>query len=145
MIYLVSTLLAIVLFAGFILLTYMEQRRGVRYFAHSREALDKRVGRLEFIAEHVDFAAFLRDNVKAVGERIVHDTAHGSLVAVRFVERLLTRAVRSLRERRAENAIANDEQKAEGPEAVSFASSMKDFSTALRDERRAGEEQDTNS
>jgi hypothetical protein len=97
--YLTFLVVALALFIGFLGLTRIEARRGARYFAPVRIELDKRAKRVSFIAEHVDFPGFIRDTLRALAARIAHDIAHGSLIAVRFIERLLTRVVRALRER----------------------------------------------
>lgn len=88
-----------VLLGGFIILTAFERRHG-RLFGATRKRLDRWVGRVTYIARHVDWSAFIKDIVHSTVERVVHDIAHASLKLVRFIERLLTRLVRSLRERR---------------------------------------------
>lgn len=90
---------SLVLFIGFLGLTRLEARRGARFLAPARAKLDRKASSVSFIAEHVDFPGFIRDTLRALVARVAHDIAHGSLIAVRFVERLLTRAVRALRER----------------------------------------------
>jgi hypothetical protein len=97
--YLAFLAAALVLFLGFLGLTRVEARRGARFLAPVRVELDKRARRVSFIVEHVDFPGFIRDTLRAAAARFAHDAAHGSLVVVRAVERLLTRAVRALRER----------------------------------------------
>ncbi len=94
---LVLILVTLALLCGFIALTWYEDRRSTRVFAAQRARLDARVSRLEFIIEHVDLSAFLRDEVRRIAARVGHDIAHLSLQAVRFTERLLTRLVRHLR------------------------------------------------
>lgn len=98
--YLISILIAGLLFFGFLLLTYYEARRGTRLFAGSRYKLDKKVGRMVFLLEHVDWGAFTAHVTKTSLNTLAHDIAHGTLIAVRTVERFLTRAVYSLRRRR---------------------------------------------
>lgn len=87
------------LLGGFIILTALERRHG-RLFGEARKKLDRWVGRVTYIARHVDWSSFVKDIVHSSVERVVHDIAHASLKLVRFLERLLTRLVRSLRERR---------------------------------------------
>ena len=87
------------LLGGFIILTALERRHG-RLFGEVRAKLDRWVGRATYIARHVDWSSFVKDMVHSSVERVVHDIAHASLVLVRSIERLLTRLVRSLRERR---------------------------------------------
>lgn len=71
----------------------------MRLFASTRERFDTHVERLVFIAEHVDFAAFAREEARHLVLRIGHDIAHRSLQAVRAVERFLTHVVRTFRMR----------------------------------------------
>lgn len=89
----------ILLTASFIGLTAYEGRHAVRLFDERRAALDHVVRRVQFIIEHVDFAAFLEEAVRHLAHRIAHDSVHLSLQLVRAVERLLTRVVRSFRSR----------------------------------------------
>lgn len=90
---------ALILLGGFLVLTALERKRGARVFQSLRAKLDKQVGRVVFIITHVDWSAFIKHVVRTASERVAHDVVHGTLVAVRFLERLLTRAVRALRER----------------------------------------------
>jgi hypothetical protein len=83
-----------------LLLTAFEMRSGSRLAEPLRRKLDARIARLAFIAAHIDWSAFIKHVVRSTIDRVAHDSAHASLVMVRFVERVLTRAVRSLRERR---------------------------------------------
>ena len=100
MIYLILILGAILLFTGFLLLTAFERKRGLRIAGVFRNRLDAKVGRVTFIAAHVDWGAFAKHVTIAATQRAAHDIAHTVLVAVRTVERMLTRFVRYLRERR---------------------------------------------
>ncbi len=100
MLHLAFILISLALFLGFLALTRVESRRGNRFFAHSRASFDSRVERVTYITEHVDLPAFVRDGLRAASARIVHDIVHVTLIIVRFTERMLTRAVRALRERR---------------------------------------------
>jgi len=98
--YLISILLASLLFFGFLLLTWYESRRGTRFFPSSRYRLDAKVARLAFLIDHVDWGAFTAHLTKTSLNTIAHDLAHGTLIAVRAVERFLTRAVYALRRRK---------------------------------------------
>jgi hypothetical protein len=95
---------AIVLLAGFLLLTRYEAARGARLFAPLRERLDGEVERALFVAHHVDFNAFVYAELRALAIHVGHFIAHVTLQAVRAVERLLTQAVRYLRHRVATDA-----------------------------------------
>jgi alkylation response protein AidB-like acyl-CoA dehydrogenase len=98
--YLIAILVSAALLGGFLALTTLETRRGARFFTRSRERLDVRTARTAFIIRHVDWGASLRDLVRLGFARLVHDLAEGTLALVRTVERILTRTVRYLRERR---------------------------------------------
>lgn len=98
--YLIAVIAAFLAFAGFLLLTLYEAKRGTRFFASARYRLDRKAGKLFFVAGHVDWGAFTAHLTRTTFTTVAHDLAHGSLVAVRAVERFLTRAVRTLRLRR---------------------------------------------
>ena len=130
--YIVFLVLSILLFVGFIALTRYEARRGTRVFAASRNSLDAEAERVSFAASHVDLPAFIRESLRALIARIIHDIAHGSLIAVRFIERLLTRIVRALRARR--GALPAADAAPQGPTA--FVAAMKDFKQELKNGRK---------
>ncbi len=100
MIYLLLIAFSIALFCGFFGLTIAEARTGTRILATPRRTLDKKLARIVFIANHVNWSDFLGHVVQSVVARIAHDMAHWSLIAVRFIERQLTRVVRYLRDSR---------------------------------------------
>lgn len=85
------------LLGGFLLLTQFEQRTARRILGSVRGDLDRRLTQVAFIARHVDWPAFITHTAKAVSVRIAHDVAHGTLIAVRFMERNLTRFVKYMR------------------------------------------------
>ncbi|MBI2025743.1 hypothetical protein HYT04_03080 [Candidatus Kaiserbacteria bacterium] len=97
MIYLIFILASLALLVGFFALTRYEARRGVRFYSAHRDRLDRAVERIVFISEHVNFAEFLRDEVRYFAGRVGHGVAHFSLIGVRSIERLLTDLVRRLR------------------------------------------------
>jgi len=97
MLYLIFILASFVLLVGFFALTDYETRHGVRFYAVHRERLDHSIERFLFISEHVNFAEFLRDEVRHFAGRIGHSVVHFSLIGVRSVERVLTNLVRRLR------------------------------------------------
>lgn len=74
-----------------------EERVERRFFAPTRESLDRQVAQLAFIVAHVDFAAFVKEETQRLVRRVGHALAGGILQAVRAVERSLTRTVRSFR------------------------------------------------
>jgi hypothetical protein len=137
MAYLVSILVSIALLAGFLALTAREARTGRRVLKGARRSLDREAGRVEFVFAHVDFASALRALLIAAGERAAHDLAHGILVAVRLVERLLTRAVRALRTRRAQVRVERAAAPEDAPAlpsvpATPLAKTLRDFKDHLR-------------
>jgi hypothetical protein len=91
---------SILLFAGFLLLTYLESSRQFRLMPASRAKLDRHVKRVAFVVSHVDWSAFIGQLVRNAAEIIVHDVAHATLLVIRALERLLTRIVHGLRTRR---------------------------------------------
>jgi hypothetical protein len=134
---LLFVLTSLILFVAFLVLTRVEMGRGGRFFARQRMALDAEVERWSFVATHVDFPAFIRDGSRALVARIIHDVAHGSLIAVRFLERLLTRAVRALRIHHAHGVAPT----ASANPSSEFVATMKDFKQELRNGRKIeGEE-----
>ncbi len=101
MAYVAFILASLVLFFGFLLLTRAEEHRGVRVLEKRRAALDRETERVAAFMHRTDMAGALYDGVRALSARMVHDITHAALLIVRFIERLLTRAIRTLRERRA--------------------------------------------
>lgn len=100
MLYIILIGLSLILFGGFITLTAFERKRGLRVAGVYRNKLDTKVSRAAFVASHVDWGAFTRHLLGTVLERVLHDVAHFVLRFVRTTERLLTRTVKGLRERR---------------------------------------------
>lgn len=99
--YLIAITVSIGLFGAYFAFVGYEARSGRRAFASVRERFDARVSRAVFIIRHVDWSAFVGESVRTGSQKVVHTVAEGSLYAVRSIERLLTRLVRALRERRA--------------------------------------------
>lgn len=135
MLYYIPIPVALFLLLAFVLLTAVEGSRGMRVLGKSRDRLDARVARTSFVLRHVDWGAFFNDVARAGFERALHDVAHTTLLAVRFLERVLTRAVRSLRMRRmgtlpdpAEPVVAKESR---------IASTARYLKTALKRTRRA--------
>ncbi len=100
MTYLIILLVSLALFIGFLVLTRFEKKRGLRVAGMLRNKLDARTSHAAFVVSHVDWSAFLKHLVVSVAERIAHDVVHATLLVVRTVERLLTRTVKYLREKR---------------------------------------------
>ncbi|HEX8946595.1 MAG TPA: hypothetical protein VF829_00015 [Candidatus Paceibacterota bacterium] len=134
--YAVTEIGLIALFAGFLGLTEYEAQHGVRIAPQLRASIDRFAGRVLFIVEHVDFAAFLRDTTGEIMERIAHDIAHLALQATRFVERQLTRIVRYFRARFAARRAFADA--APSPESSSsYVRAIADFKQELRNSGEA--------
>ncbi|MDE1919459.1 MAG: hypothetical protein KGH56_02045 [Patescibacteria group bacterium] len=116
---------ALILLGGFFALTIYEERRGTRFLAAYRARLDHDVERVEFILAHVDFKAFLIEEVRRVAARVGHDIAHLSLLVVRGAERLLTRTVRYLRTHHAVDATPRET-------ARGYVKTLSDFKDRLK-------------
>ena len=102
MAYLALIFITIALVVSFVALVEYEMRRNVRFAAVQRAELDARIERISFVLVHVDFVAFIRDEVQHFTSRAGHAIVEHSLHAVRAIERFLTRVVRSLRTRHSE-------------------------------------------
>lgn len=89
-------LFADALFVGFLLLTRVEAGRGRRYFEGHRTKLDHKARKVEFILQHVDWGALIRDTTRTTLTAFAHEAAQRSLMLVRSTERFLTRAVQVL-------------------------------------------------
>lgn len=115
------------------MITFIEGKRHTRMFAGWRDRFDVRVNRASFIIQHVDWGAFLTDVTRTFLERALHDVAHASLIAVRFLERILTRTVRTLRMRRQEQLPAAP---LPAPKASLLTETVTYLKTTLRKTRR---------
>jgi len=133
MVYFLFLPAALALFILFLALTLVEGKTGSRLFGASRDRFDERVARASFVLQHVDWGAFVNDVLRTSLERALHDMAHGMLLAVRFIERGLTRAVRYLRMRRERLLPATAEQKPLLEQTTSY------LKRTLRRTRRAPE------
>ena len=103
MTYLFIITATLALLGGFVALTMSETARGTRVFGVMRSRFDVQAERIAFIMAHVDFGAFLRDEIQHALARFGHATATLSLNTVRAAERLLTRVVRHMRQEHAES------------------------------------------
>ena len=124
MIALILITLSFILLGGFLALTEYETQRGIRFHAPFRSKLDQTTSHIQFILANVDLAAFVRDEVRHLIERIGHDSVHLSLVVVRAVERTLTRLVRYLRAREAATIAPRESARA-------FVKTLTDFKDSL--------------
>jgi hypothetical protein len=100
MFYLLLISITLFLFLAFMALTLAEARAGVRMLAVPRAHLDNWVTRTSFVLEHVNWGEFIAHLVRSLAARIAHDLVQWTLIAVRFAERQLTRAMRYLRNSR---------------------------------------------
>lgn len=126
MVYLILIFIPLALLVGLFVLTGYETRNEVRLFGSRRAQFDAHIERTEFIITHVDFSAFLKELVGNTAKRVVHDVVHFSLLAVRAVERFLTRMVRHLRADRA-GMVAPRETTRE------FVQTLSDFKDQLKE------------
>lgn len=133
MLYLILIGLSLILLGGFLALTAFERGRGLRVAGVYRNKLDAKVSRAAFIAAHVDWGAFTRHLLGTVLERVLHDVAHFILRIVRTTERLLTRAVKALRERRGITAPLETEAE----DQTMIKTGLARVRTALRNARAA--------
>lgn len=103
--YLIFILITLAFLAGFLALANREAHSGVRLYADYRSRFDKDVERIEFILAHIDLGAFLHGEIRHLASRIGHNVVHFSLLAVRAVERLLTRVIRHQHAKKEVDAI----------------------------------------
>lgn len=108
--YFIITSIAVGLLLSYVVVLVVERSRGKRLFQVYRTRLDARVTRGVYIVNHIDWGAFFGHVLKVSLEKIAHDIVHGILLAVRTVERSLTKAIRLLRGRLAHRGDAVDAQ-----------------------------------
>jgi len=125
---LIFILVSLALLIGFLALSAYETKRGARLFAPARTRFDQSVTRITFVLTHVDFVAFVRDLVIHAAHCIAHDVAHFSLLAVRAIERFLTRLVRYLRTWRAADIVPHENTR-------EFVKTLSDFKNHLETTR----------
>lgn len=126
MTYLILIVASILLLVGFAVVTREEGKRGTRVLEPRRAKLDAFVTRIVFIINHVDFAAFIREESRRAAGLLGHTAAYLSLQVVRAAERLLTRVVRKLR---TEHAV---EPRPVG-ETREFVKTLSDFKGRLKE------------
>lgn len=124
MAHLIFLLVTITLLVGFFVLVQYENKRGSRFLEEKRRRLDTIVVRTQFIVTHVDFAAFAREEIRRTGNRVGQIIVYLSLRAVRAVERFLTRLVRALRKRDADDSVPHET-------AREFVKTLSDFKNGL--------------
>ncbi|MDE1944434.1 MAG: hypothetical protein KGH97_02995, partial [Patescibacteria group bacterium] len=85
---------ALLLLVAYGAVLVVEARRGARFFAPYREALDRAASQARFVVLHIDFASFAREESARAARYLMHESAHLALQAVRAIERFLTRIVK---------------------------------------------------
>ncbi len=114
--YLITILASLLLLTGFVTWSWLETRQGFRVLAGPRRKLDGKVARAAFVIQHIDWQAFFAHLLRSTVERIAHDVVHMTLILVRATERMLTRNIRTLRER--VDASAEDVPPVEGSQLI---------------------------
>ncbi len=94
------------LFLGFLTLTYVERKRGARFFRGFRARLDVETRAAADLARDVELVRSLFGKLVALVSAVVHEVVHGMLLGIRALERVLTRTARKLREK----AVTEDVQ-----------------------------------
>jgi hypothetical protein len=97
--YLIIILVLLLLLSCFVAWSWLETAKGFRLLSGPRSRLDRQVSRTSYVIRHIDWAAFFAHLARSSAERIAHDLVHTTLLVVRAVERMLTRNIRTLRER----------------------------------------------
>jgi hypothetical protein len=97
--YLIAVLGSGLLLTAFLVLTWVETSKGARLLSGTRMRMDRHISRATYIVRHIDWGGFFSHVLKLSFERVAHDLVHAVLLVVRTVERTLTRAIRTLRER----------------------------------------------
>ncbi len=98
----IAILVVAVLTFGFFGLTSLEAKSGKRLFAKSREKFDADADHAFSVMREVDLGKLIFHALHVAWDHFVHEVVHVILVAVRFLERTLTRIAREIRGRRAE-------------------------------------------
>jgi hypothetical protein len=122
-------LAALAALAAFFGLAEWERARGARLLAPARARFDAAVARAEFVASHVDWGRYLAEEARGFALSLGHDLARLALRFVRFVERLLSRALRRLRARVESEALAA------GEPTRPFIGALSDFKEKLKTSR----------
>jgi hypothetical protein len=97
--YLIAVLASLLLLSVFLVYAALETRFGFRLLGKSRKRLDRQVSRVSYVVRHIDWGGFTAHMIRTTAEKIAHDIVHTVLLVVRAAERLLTRTIRTLRER----------------------------------------------
>ncbi len=97
MAYLIAISSSLVLFFGFVGITALERKRGVRFFAPLREKLDHVTSRITKSLLAVDPLDLLVRGARVVFAHVIHDIANVLWAVVRMLERTLAGVVYKLR------------------------------------------------
>jgi hypothetical protein len=98
---LITLLICLALFIGFLMLTGAEKKRGTRLFGRVRDAFDVRVEEGIDTMRHADLVHAMFRAVLKFGTIIAHDITAAALRAVRMLERFLASLHLNLRHTRA--------------------------------------------
>ncbi len=128
--YLIVILASLLLLLGFVLWSWFETTHGFRLLARPRRTFDRQVARTYFIITHIDWGAFIAHIAKITFERVAHDVVHTTLLLVRATERILTRTIRTLRER-----VASHESTGEPVEGSQLIATIIRFRKSLKREK----------
>ena len=102
MILTIAIAIVAVLLGGFILLTAFEKKKGTRILVPLRARLDVYAINVVRTMRNIDMNALAYTKLRALAIHIGHEIAHGVLITIRALERLLTRTVRTLRHKKEE-------------------------------------------
>ncbi len=102
---LVAILVVAALLAGFLWVSFLERKHGRRIAEPLRARLDRGVNSLTGSLSSQEGRAGFGEALHRVFDYVVHEIAHGVLVAVRFAERTLSRVVREIRGRRTKDSV----------------------------------------
>jgi len=137
--YVITELGFIVLLASFFSLTQYEEYRGSRILPSFRTKLDNFVNKYLFIFIHVDFAEFVRDGIRMLGEKIAHDISQVALQVTRFFEQQLTHSVRYFRARAIARNKLIEPTKEQTEGSSEYMRTIVDFKQTLRNDREESE------
>ncbi len=137
--YVITELGLIALFASFVSLTQYEERHGSRVLPNFRGKLDNLADKYLFIFAHVDFAEFVRDGIRLLGEKIAHDISQIALQGTRFFEQQLTRSVRYFRARAIARNKLIEPTKEQVEGSSEYLRTIVDFKQTLRNDREESE------
>ncbi len=93
MVFLILLILLILLLIGFLFLTAREAKTGHRLFGGWRTSLDTKMRGVEATLTHTPPSRVIVQVARTLVRNLLHEVAHVALVAIRVIERALTRLV----------------------------------------------------